>query len=99
MDEIIDKRAGKVIKSFLLKDQARIRGYINLFRERKFNLTGKYLKKIKRDVWELRPGEIRVLFGIVNKTMIVVHVFRKKTQKTPLQEIKIAEKRIKEYQI
>ena len=99
MNEILDKRAEKVIKSLLDEDQARVRGYINLFQEHKFILSGKYLKKLKKNIWELRPGKIRILFGVINDTIFIVHVFKKKTQKTPRREIEIAEKRIKEYTI
>lgn len=46
-----------------------------------------------------RPGNIRVLFGFADNVMIIVNIFKKKTQKTPLQEIKLAENRLKEYGI
>ncbi|MBI4091862.1 MAG: type II toxin-antitoxin system RelE/ParE family toxin [Candidatus Levybacteria bacterium] len=97
MEVIIDDRVKRVVKSFSDADQARIRGYTNLFREQKFILSGKYLKKLKNNLWELRPGKIRVLFGILNQTMVIVHVYKKQTQKIPLQEIKTAGNRIKEY--
>ncbi|EKD65088.1 MAG: hypothetical protein ACD_50C00196G0005 [uncultured bacterium] len=99
MKATLDERVKKVYNSFSDTDQARIRGYINLFREHKFILSGKYLKKLKNNLWELRPGNIRVLFGIVNQEMIIVNVFKKKTQKTPTNEIKIAEDRLKEYKL
>ena len=97
METVLDERVRKIYRSLSDIDQGRIWGYINLFREHKFFLTGKYLKKLKNDIWELRPGNIRVLFGIVDDTMIIVNIFKKKTQQTPKQEIKTAEKRLKEH--
>ncbi len=97
MKAIIDERVRKIYRSLSDTDQGRIEGYIDLFVKNKFLLGGKYLKKLKNNLWELRPGNTRVLFGIINQNMIVVNIFKKKTQKTPLQEIKKAENRLKEY--
>jgi phage-related protein len=44
-----------------------------------------------------RDGIARALYvTAVGKRVVVVHVFEKKTQKTPRREIEIAEKRSKE---
>ena len=43
------------------------------------------------DIWELRPGNNRVLyFYFQNDTFVLLHQFRKKTQKTPKREIERA---------
>ena len=43
------------------------------------------------DIWELRPGNNRVLyFYFKNDTFVLLHQFRKKTQKTPKREIERA---------
>ena len=45
-------------------------------------------KHIDDDIWELRPGNNRVLyFYFKNDTFVLLHQFRKKTQKTPKREI------------
>ena len=97
MEVLIDARVEKFLESLSLIERGRIQGYTDLFVENKFLLRGKYLKKLKNNIWELRPGNIRVLFGIVDGDMRLVNIFKKKTQKTPKQEIKIAEDRLKEY--
>lgn len=43
-------------------------------------------------------GIIRILFTVINKTMILLHGFVKKTQKIPEQELKIAKERAKNYE-
>ena len=54
---------------------------------------------IEGDIWEIRiklDNRIaRVLFVIVNKTMILLHGFIKKDQKTPKPELDLAKQRLK----
>ena len=46
-------------------------------------------KHLESEIWELRPGFNRVLyFYFENNTFVLLHMFRKKTQKTPKSEIK-----------
>lgn len=99
MEIIIDDRVKRVIKSLSEIDRGRISGYIDLFRVHGFNITSKYLKKIDHNLWELRPGDIRLLFGLVGSNAVFVDIFKKKTQKTPRQELKTAKNRLKGYQI
>ena len=63
-----------------------------------------YLKKLvnTQDIWEVRvqiSGNIFRLLGFFDAESLIVlnHAFQKKTQKTPLKEIKIAENRKKDY--
>lgn len=53
-------------------------------------------------IWEIRstlPNTIvRVLFAEVGGEMILLHAFKKKTQKTPPEELKLAIKRKKIYE-
>jgi len=64
----------------------------------------KYLKKLVNtdDIWEVRiqlGNNIFRLFGFFENEQLLVlnHAFVKKTQKTPSQEIKMAETRKKDY--
>ena len=59
-------------------------------------LPARYLKKIAKKVWELRPGDIRLFLTIKNNKAFVIHGIRKKSQKTPKKDLKLAIKRIKE---
>lgn len=48
-------------------------------------------KHLDEDIWELRPGNNRVLFFFFkDNTFVLLHHFRKKTQKTPRREIEKA---------
>lgn len=48
-------------------------------------------KHLEDDIWELRPGNNRVLyFYHKDDTYVLLHQFRKKTQKTPRREIEKA---------
>jgi phage-related protein len=48
----------------------------------------KYVQKLDGPIWELTPGYNRILiFAWIGKRFVLLHQFRKKTQKTPLWEI------------
>ncbi|MDL2397609.1 type II toxin-antitoxin system RelE/ParE family toxin [Rhizobium mayense] len=60
-----------------------------------------YVKHLEGPIWEMRlkgrDGIARAAYVTVREQrVVVVHVFRKKTQKTPRREIEIALKRAKE---
>lgn len=58
----------------------------------------KFTKRILGDIWELRPGNNRILFiGWNGNHFVLLHHFVKKTQKTPSREIAIAEKRMQSW--
>jgi phage-related protein len=62
-----------------------------------------YVKQLEGVLWEMRlkgrSGIARAVYvTAVGKRIVVVHVFVKKTQKTPRREIAIALKRAKEVQ-
>lgn len=97
MDIITDKRVGKFIANLTDIERGRVSGYLKLFKENGFALPSKYLKKIASNLWELRPGNIRLLIGKAGNQMILVHIFIKKTQKTPRKEVKTAINRLKEH--
>lgn len=99
MEIIVDKRAQKFVGNQTPSDQAKILRYLNLFKQYGFKLTAKYLKKIDQAIWELRPSDTRVFFGKSKKDnlIIVLHCYRKQTQKTPQKEIETAKLRLKEY--
>ena len=62
--------------------------YIQLLQDNGTRLPENVTKHIEDDIWELRPGNNRVLyFFFENDTFILLHHFRKKTQKTPRKEI------------
>ncbi|MDO8638657.1 MAG: type II toxin-antitoxin system RelE/ParE family toxin [Candidatus Daviesbacteria bacterium] len=69
-----------------------------------FGLEGGYphIKKIVgTDLWEYRilgSDSIRIFYvSMTGKRFLILHGFKKKKQKTPTKEMKIAEERLNEY--
>ena len=55
-------------------------------------------KHIEGKIWELRPGKNRILYFYQdNNKYVLLHMFRKKTQKTPTQEIDRAIREMNDY--
>lgn len=71
----------------------KIRMYMRLLSEYGFMLNEPYIKKLCKEIWELRPLNDRFLFTYRenNKFMILSH-FIKKTQKIPQYEIEKAKR-------
>src|SRR3989344_8828005 len=88
----LDKKARlKVSRTFELLEQ--------------FGLEGSYphAKKLTgTQLWELRilgSDSIRIFYvTVTGKIFLLLHGFKKKSQKTPAKEIIVAKKRLKEYQ-
>lgn len=65
--------------------------YIQFLSEYGTRLGENICKHLTGDIWELRPGNNRILFFYFkNDTFVLLHHFRKKTQKTPKREIERA---------
>ena len=65
--------------------------HIQLLQNNGTRLPNNITKHIEEDIWELRPGNNRVFyFYYCNDTFVLLHHFRKKTQKTPQREIEKA---------
>ena len=65
--------------------------YIQLLEDNGTRLNENITKHLDDDIWELRPGNNRVLyFYFKDDTFVLLHQFRKKTQKTPKREIERA---------
>ncbi len=85
------------------KSAQKVTWVLQLIEELKF-VPSQYLKKLKNtdDIWEVRiiySGDIYRLLGFFEseEKLIITNGFCKKTQKTPLNEIKLAEKRKKDF--
>ena len=62
--------------------------YIELLQQNGTNLPNTFVKHLDDEIWELRPGKNRIFFFFNhNGTYVLLHHFRKKTQKTPTREI------------
>lgn len=61
-------------------------------------LSSEVTKHIDENIWELRPGNNRIFYFMVDgDTFVLLHVFRKKTQKTPSREIETAKRERDDY--
>ena len=68
------------------------------------NVPAKYFKKLVNtdDIWEVRISLGSNIFRLLcffdgDAVIVLTHAFQKKTQKTPMQAITTAEKRMKDY--
>jgi phage-related protein len=56
------------------------------------------VRKLESDLWEIRSslssGIARVIFTVENDIMILLHGFIKKSQKTPLDDLNLARRRL-----
>lgn len=76
--------------------RARIDRIYYLFEEYGPFLPNKYLKKIASQVWELRPGDVRLFLTIKGEKGHIIHGIHKKTQKIPKKDLELAIKRARE---
>lgn len=62
--------------------------YIDLLAKNGTNLPVNLTKHLEEDIWELRPGNNRVFYFYYDESQyVLLHHFRKKSQKTPKREI------------
>lgn len=99
-----DKPVEEFMDSLEPKTRLKIIGAIELLET--FGLEGGYphIKKLTgTNLWEYRiigSDNIRIFYvTVTGKIFLILHGFKKKKQKTPTKEIKIAEDRLQEYLI
>ena len=96
----IDARAEKEFRKFSFEVQSEFKSLIQAL-----SLGGRLElpngKKIGRSLFEIRVkfgGEYRSIYAyLVSDKVIILHFFKKKTQKTPIKSIKVAERRLRYY--
>ncbi len=91
----------KFIESLPKEDQARFAEVYDGISEHGFDCPRVIFKPLKGKLWEIKfkgkGGGFRVAYVVVEKNnMIWLHAFKKKTPKTELSDLRIAEKRMKE---
>ena len=98
------RRGDKPVEDFIdrlpEKDQDKVADYMDLLVERGMQLSQPYLKRMSGSdgVWELRPGKYRIFLSFLQQRKIVlIHMIVKKTQKTPQKDLKVTERRLREY--
>ena len=72
--------------------------YIELLQQNGTHMNAEITKHLDDGMWELRPGNNRVFyFFYQNDTYVLLHQFRKKSQKTPKREIEKAKTERNDY--
>lgn len=79
-----------------IKNKAKVLKYIEFLRVNNGYLDEPYSKHIKGKIRELRIDFSKIrhrifYFTFINQTIVLLHAFLKKTNKTPINEIKKAE--------
>ncbi len=93
------KPVEEYINGLPVKKQANIFRVFDLVEEYGIQLGPPYIKKIDGKIWELRPGSERILYFVFSgRKFVLLNGFTKKTKKTPKKEIRIAQKRQKDYE-
>jgi phage-related protein len=85
------------IENLPVMEQAKIRNALRLLQEFGTNLSMPHAKPIQEKLWELRPGGIRLFyFAYIEHQFVILHGYRKQSQKAPVDEIAIALRRMQE---
>ena len=94
-------RGENLIESFILKQEqptkTKITRMILTLGQYGPNLGMPYGKKIDKDMWELRISgkeAIRVFYTVRKDEIILLHIFKKKTEKIPQNELELAKQRL-----
>ena len=90
-----------IVERFIFKLQkpakSKITRYLELLEDYGFNLKMPYSKRITANLYELRirgQQEVRIFYTVKTDTAYLLHGFIKKTNKTPVKEIKTALNRL-----
>lgn len=76
----------------------KVQDYINILKQYGTTAGEPYMKHLDGDIWELRPISDRVMFaGVTDGAFVLLHQFRKKTQKTPKREIEQAKRELNDF--
>ncbi len=99
-----DNPVGDFIKSLSKKEAAKIYREIDLLEQNGIYLSFPHSSDIcgYKDLWDLRikfsSNNIRIIYFLdIENTFVLLHGFRKKTQRLPKRELEIAMSRMENY--
>jgi phage-related protein len=84
------------INTLPTEERVKIRNQLRLLQEFGIHLGMPQARPLKgyKPLWELRPMPNRLIYvAMSGRRFVVLHAFKKRSQKTPPNEIKIAKKR------
>ena len=95
--EYLQELATRSDKDSRIKLQ-KIRDHVAYLRRLGPYVAEPYAKHLEGEIWELRPLRDRILFAAIDEErFILLHLFVKKSQKTPRQEIEQAKRNLDDY--
>lgn len=72
--------------------------YLDILEEMGTRVGAPITKHLDGDIWELRPLSNRILYAYYkDNTFLLLHHFKKQSQKTPPREIEKAKKELRDY--
>ena len=75
----------------------KLNDYIELLSQQGIRAGQPYIKHLDEEIWELRPLRDRILFvAWLDGSLVLLHHFVKKTQKTPRREIEKAKRELQD---
>lgn len=88
-----------VIQKLSAKDKARVLACLRNVEELGFNCQRVNFRQIRGKLWEIKiritTGGFRLFYVCVDRSKLtILHAYHKKTQKAPIKEIELAEKRM-----
>ena len=97
-----DTPVNDFILSLEVKAQSKIKDSIKLLQEFDVRLGPPHIKKLTgTELWELRilgSDSMRIFYvAVTGKNFLLLHGFKKKKNKTPPKEIRVAEDRLTEF--
>ena len=86
---VLESEYAKIPFEVSSADKAVLGDISNIYYQWEDNFEENIMKHIEDDIWELRPGDNRVFdfFYDEDGKFVLLHQFKKKTQKTPKREI------------
>lgn len=98
---LYDKNALKELQAFTKDVQKQFIAYTRTLKEQGY-LEYPEARKVAKNLFEIRvihQGVYRGFYAYVRKDSIaLLHFFQKKTQKTPLKNLRLAQQRLKQYE-
>lgn len=96
--KIISDDINKFILNLDPETQARTLRYLDLLEKQEYKLGMPYSKSLHKGLFELRitgNKHVRIIYCFKNGKICLLSAFVKKTDKIPLKELALAEKRLK----
>jgi phage-related protein len=85
------------IEKLPVAEQAKIWNSLRLLKEFGTNLSMPHARQMKGRLWRLRPGGVRLFYFVYSEQQFVIlHGYRKQSQKASQREMEIAMRRMQE---